>query len=118
TADRLRPAQGVADLGVGPVPQAVEHGGCQVLRRYPAFLGLGPDRVGSAVDHAAADAAASQGQREDVAPVVAASPGVGPGGPAKPPPPPPQAPRPAGRGPPGPRAGTSNPLPSPAPGPP
>src|SRR5947209_7275190 len=71
-ADRQRPAEAVVHLGVGIVPQAVEHRGDEVARLDAAVNGIRRPAVRRAVHDAAADAAAGQGEGETVAPVVAA----------------------------------------------
>src|SRR5262245_542552 len=68
--------EGVVDFGVGGMTEAVEDRRGQVFGQNAAIPGLGADVVGGAVDYAAADAAASEGDREDWAPVVAAIAGI------------------------------------------
>ena len=61
------------DLGVRGVAQAVEDRGRQVFGPDAPLARVAADLVRRAVDLAAADAAAGQGDREDRAPVVAAA---------------------------------------------
>ena len=71
-ADRVGSAQRVVDLGVGHNPGS-GRSWPSGLPAAPALRWGSPDPVGSAVDLAAADAAARQRDREDLAPVVPAA---------------------------------------------
>jgi linoleoyl-CoA desaturase len=72
STDEVGPSQAIVVFGSRLVAQAVEDGGGEVFRADPAFLGLGSNLVGRAVDLTPFDASTSQGDREDAAPVVAA----------------------------------------------
>src|SRR5438445_13225524 len=82
-ADGERPSQGIMNLRRGRMTQAVEDGCRQVVRLDAAFLGLAADLVGCPVDLATPDAAAGQGHRKDIAPVITAAAGVEAWRPAK-----------------------------------
>src|SRR5207253_1915750 len=74
--DLERPTEGIGELQAGVDAQEGVEGGDDVLRGNGVFGGLGAEGVGSAVDLAAADAAAGQEKRIAAGPVVAARGGV------------------------------------------
>jgi len=79
----VRPVELVVEHCVRAKAQAVVDGGEEVFGGDYAVFGFGAHGVGGAVDDAGADAAAGEGDGEDVAPVVAPAAGVELGGSAK-----------------------------------
>src|ERR1043165_5273909 len=71
-ADGERAPDGIVDFGVGIDAEAVEQRCGEIVRSNPAVAGSSADAVRGAVDLAAANAAASEGNGKHMAPMVAA----------------------------------------------